>query len=176
MAFKMTPGITGSSSNNSIMGGGCGGDNQPPCPPRFQAEKITAPVADRSSRSKSIKSKKKAAPAQAPPVKLPPKRLKINLPEGHKFRSKLIEANFYKNILRSIDKGEFASQEQLDLFVTKKLSPVRDPFPPIYEVPGPDVPVKEGPIFEEVEGPIRVPIKEGPKAAPVRGVAAVKAR
>ena len=45
MAFKMTPGIKGNSTNNSIMGGGCGGDGQPPCPPRFQAEKMMAPVA-----------------------------------------------------------------------------------------------------------------------------------
>ena len=62
MAFKMTPGIKGNSTNNSIMGGGCGGDGQPPCPPRFQAEKMMAPVADKSSssRSKSIRVKKKA--------------------------------------------------------------------------------------------------------------------
>lgn len=29
MAFKMTPGIKGNPANNSIMGGGCGGDGQP---------------------------------------------------------------------------------------------------------------------------------------------------
>ena len=40
MAFKMTPGIKGNHTNNSIMGGECGGDGQPACPPRFEAEKV----------------------------------------------------------------------------------------------------------------------------------------
>jgi len=172
----MTPGIKGNSSNNSIMGGGCGGDGQPPCPPRFQAEQTMAPVADRSSRSRSNTSKRKAAPAQAPPVKLPPK-LKINLPEGHRFRSKLAEASFYENMQEAIDTGVFKSQEQLDSAVIKRLKLNAGPKePPIYEIPGKGPVLDAGPVLEAPERPIRVPVKEGPKAAPVRGVAAVKAK
>ena len=175
MAFKMTPGIKGNSSNNSIMGGGCGGDGQPPCPPRFQAEQTMAPVADRSSRSRSNTSKRKADQPLAPP-KGPP-RFKINLPKGHRFRSKLIEASFYENMQEAIDTGVFKSQEQLDSAVIKRLKLNAGPKdPPIYEIPGKGPVLDAGPVFEAPEGPIRVPIKEGPKAAPVRGVPAVKAK
>ena len=75
----MTPGIKGNPANSSMMNGGCGGDGQPPCPPRFQAEKITAPVAERSSRSKAIRAKKKVkAPAPAPAPAPLPVKLKLN--------------------------------------------------------------------------------------------------
>ena len=56
MAFKMTPGMKGSPTSNSIMGGGCGGANQPPCPPRFSAEKdIVQRVSDRKISDRSAR-------------------------------------------------------------------------------------------------------------------------
>ena len=159
MAFKMTPGIKGNSANNSIMGGGCGGDGQPPCPPRFQAEKNVALVADRSSssRSKTIKAKKKVAvvaPAPAPT----PVKLQINLPKGYEFKSKLEKVAFYEKFS---DLSGFKSQEQLDKAITAQLlggyGP-KEPEGPIFEGP-----IKEGPILE-------APIKGGGEfeAAPVK--------
>jgi len=145
----MTPGIKGNSSNNSIMGGGCGGDNQPPCPPRFQAEKIMVPVADRSSRSKSIKSKKKADQPLAPP------KLKINLPKGFKM-SKLAEQQ-YQVLFGNL--SGYKNQEALDKAVMKfaKLygSPIAGPIEgPILEAPGPI----KAPVAE-----IEVPAEGGPE-------------
>jgi len=117
MAFKMTPGIKGNSANNSIMGGGCGGDGQPPCPPRFQAEKMMAPVADRSSssRSKSIRPKKKAAVVAPAPA---PVKLQINLPKGYEFKTKMQKLMFYDKFS---DLSGFKSQEELDAAVGKQL-------------------------------------------------------
>ena len=63
MAFKMTPGIKGNPTNNSIMGGECGGDGQPACPPRFEAEKVEARYYKRAE------TKKAAAPVKEAPVK-----------------------------------------------------------------------------------------------------------
>ena len=122
MAFKMTPGIKGNSTNNSIMGGGCGGDGQPPCPPRFQAEKMMAPVADKSSssRSKSIRVKKKAAVVT--PVKPPkPVKFKINLPKGYGFLDKRQEAMFFDMFEQAISAGKYKTQEDLDMAVMKQL-------------------------------------------------------
>ena len=154
MAFKMTPGIKGNSTNNSIMGGGCGGDGQPPCPPRFQAEKMVAPVADRSStsRSKSIRPKKKAAvvaPAPAPA----PVKFKINLPKGYEFKSKKEEMNFYQTMESAIDGGEFKSQEQLDTAIIKQLRGTPSPFDP--QNPVIDIPIKEGPIMVPIKGDVK---------------------
>ena len=168
MAFKMTPGIKGNSTNNSIMGGGCGGDGQPPCPPRFQAEKMMAPVADKSSssRSKSIRVKKKAAVVT--PVKPPkPVKFKINLPKGYGFLDKRQEAMFFDMFEQAISAGKYKTQEDLDMAVMKQLkggapSPF-DPTKPVLEVPKEaDVPVFEAPIKEG-------PIKEGPIMVPVKG-------
>ena len=156
MAFKMTPGIKGNPANNSIMNGGCGGDGQPPCPPRFQAEKNVALVADRSSssRSKSIKAKKKAAvvaPAPAPA----PAKLQINLPKGYEFKDKLQEKMFYDMFTQSIDKGKYKTQEELDKAIITRLGGIKpvdpkEPEGPIFEgpvlSPGPSKPVVVGPI------------------------------
>ena len=163
MAFKMTPGIKGNPANSSMMNGGCGGDGQPPCPPRFQAEKITAPVEDRSSRSRSkaIRAKKKvAAPAPAPiPVKL-----KLNVPLGHRFISKEQEIRFYATMEKAIANGEFKSQEELDKAVKRQLKPT-----PIVGVPGVE-PVRPKPV--ERPG-LEAPVLDAPVLkAPVKGVAA----
>ena len=165
MAFKMTPGIKGNSTNNSIMGGGCGGDGQPPCPPRFQAEKMMAPVADKSSssRSKSIRPKKKAAVVAPTPA---PVKFKINLPEGYKFKSKKEEMNFYQSTQIGIDGGEFKSQEQLDTYVMKQLKGgVTIPFDP--QNPVIDIPIKEGPIMVPVKGGESEAVISKPKAKSV---------
>lgn len=158
MAFKMTPGIKGNSANNSIMGGGCGGDGQPPCPPRFQAEKNVALVADRSSssRSKTIKAKKKVAvvaPAPAPT----PVKLQINLPKGYEFKSKLEKVAFYEKFS---DLSGFKSQEELDKAITKQLG-------------GASVKPIEGPVLSPVpvKPVVGLPIKGGKEeseAAPVK--------
>jgi len=167
MAFKMTPGIKGNSTNNSIMGGGCGGDNQPPCPPRFQAEKMMAPVADKSSssRSKSIRPKNKAAVVAPAPAPAP--KLQINLPKGYEFGSKIAEMNFYEKVNKAIEKGAFESQEQLDKAVADQLKGPgpKDPGGPVIVNPG--KPVLEAPALE-------APIKGGGEfeAVPVKGVAA----
>ena len=170
MAFKMTPGIRGNSASNSIMGGGCGGNGQPPCPPRFQAEKNAALVADRSfsSRSKSIKAKAKAAVVAPPPAPAPVK-LKINLPEGYKFGSKMAEMNFYEKFS---DLSGFKSQEELDMAINQQLKGggPKDPEDP--KEPG-------GPVIVDPKVPVVVePIKGGGEfeAAPVKGVDAVKGK
>lgn len=166
MAFKMTPGIKGNSTNNSIMGGGCGGDGQPPCPPRFQAEKMMAPVADKSSssRSKSIRPKKKAA-VVAPP-KPAPVKFKINLPKGYEFKSKKEEMNFYQSMQSAIDGGEFKSQEQLDTAVMKQLKGgAPSPFDP--QNPVIDIPIKEGPIMVPIKGGESEAVISKPKAKSV---------
>lgn len=170
MAFKMTPGIRGNSASNSIMGGGCGGNGQPPCPPRFQAEKNAALVADRSfsSRSKSIKAKAKAAVVAPPPAPAPVK-LKINLPEGYKFGSKMAEVNFYEKFS---DLSGFKSQEELDMAINQQLKGggPKDPEDP--KEPG-------GPVIVDPKVPVVVePIKGGGEfeAAPVKGVDAVKGK
>jgi hypothetical protein len=114
MAFKMTPGIKGNPSMNRIKNlGGCGGPGQPPCPPRFQQEKTAALVADKSSTSRSKSIRKKAAVVAPAPVKL-----KINLPEGYKFRSKLEEVKFYDKFG---DLSGFKSQEELDKAISAHL-------------------------------------------------------
>jgi len=180
MAFKMTPGLKGSPSK--MFGGECGGAGQPPCPPRFQAEKEVMQnmrVSDRSfdSRSKSAKRKKAIVtpPQQAP---LPPKLRLPKLPKGFKFRSEKDEARFNMTFK---DLSEFKDQESLDTAFNKFVKafggpiapPIEGPpkFPggPIFEAPG------KGPVFE---GPIKEgPINEGKyKAAPGKGVAAVKAK
>tara|TARA_R110001592_G_scaffold167882_1_gene403557 strand:- start:110 stop:622 length:513 start_codon:yes stop_codon:yes gene_type:complete len=167
MAFKMTPGMKGSPQSNSIMGGGCGGDGQPPCPPRFQAEKITAPVADRSSssRSKSIRPKKKAAVVKPTPAPVPVK-FKINLPEGYKFKSKKEEMKFYQSTQIGIDGGEFKSQEQLDTYVMKQLrGGAPSPFDP--QNPVIDIPIKEGPIMVPIKGGESEAVISKPKAKSV---------
>ena len=138
--------------------GACGGPGQQPCPPRFQQEKTTELVADRSStsRSKSIRPKKKAAvvaPAPAPA----PVKFKINLPKGYEFKSKKEEMNFYQTMESAIDGGEFKSQEQLDKAIMKQLKGgAVSPFDPK------DPKEEEGPVFE-------APIKEGPIMVPVKG-------
>jgi len=149
MAFKMTPGIKGNSTNNSIMGGGCGGDGQPPCPPRFQAEKMMAPVADKSSssRSKSIRPKKKAAVVAPAPS---PKKLKINLPKGYEFKSKMVETMFYEKFS---DLSGFKSQEELDVAIEKQLKRVGP------KDPGGDI------IVKPKEPVVVVPIKGGESEA-----------
>ena len=158
MAFKMTPGMKGSPTSNSIMGGGCGGANQPPCPPRFSAEKdIVQRVSDRKISDRSARKAAKkvvAAPAPAPvPVKF-----QINLPKGYEFKSKMEKAAFYEKFS---DLSGFKSQEQLDKAITAQLlggyGP-KEPEGPIFEGP-----IKEGPILE-------APIKGGGEfeAAPVK--------
>jgi len=146
MAFKLTPGIKGNPANNSIMGGGCGGDGQPPCPPRFQAEKNVALVADRSSssRSKTIKAKKKVAVVAPAPAPAPaPVKLIINIPKGYEFKSKMEKAAFYEKFS---DLSGFKSQEELDRTIIKQLGgaiggPVLSPVP-IKPVVG--LPIKGG--------------------------------
>lgn len=145
MAFKMTPGIKGNPSMNRIKNlGSCGGPGQPPCPPRFQQEKTAALVADRSSTSRSKFIKKKAAVVAPAPVKL-----KINLPEKYKFRSKLEEVRFYDKFE---DLSGFKSQEELDKAISKYLRldgpPVKplDPKEPIKEEPVAIAPIKGEPI------------------------------
>ena len=167
MAFKMTPGMKGNPTSNSIMGGGCGGAGQPPCPPRFQAEKTMAPVADRSSssRSKAIRPKKKAAVVAPAPA---PVKFKLNLPKGYEFRSKKEEMQFYESMQKAIDGGEFKSQEQLDMAVMKQLrvgapSPF-DPKDPIREVPKIEEPIVVRPPGEKDVidlSPIKVAPVEG---------------
>tara|TARA_R110001606_G_scaffold313841_1_gene460443 strand:+ start:498 stop:1073 length:576 start_codon:yes stop_codon:yes gene_type:complete len=178
MAFKMTPGIKGNSTNNSIMGGGCGGDGQPPCPPRFQAEKMMAPVADKSSssRSKSIRVKKKAAVVT--PVKPPkPVKFKINLPKGYGFLDKRQEAMFFDMFEQAISAGKYKTQEDLDMAVMKQLKggkprdpkednpfDPKDPFTPFD--PRKEVPKNEGPIMVDPKKPVVVaPIKGGESKA-----------
>jgi len=175
MAFKMTPGIRGNSASNSIMGGGCGGNGQPPCPPRFQAEKNVALVADRSfsSRSKSTKAKIKQAPVKPAPAPAPVK-LKINLPKGHEFVSKREEMAFFDMFEQAISTGEFKTQEELDMAIMKQLKGggPKDPKDP------------EGPIIVNPKEPgLEVPIKGEPikgggefEAVPVKGVNAVKGK
>ena len=167
----MTPGIKGNSASNSIMGGGCGGNGQPPCPPRFQAEKNVALVADRSfnSRSKSTKAKIKQAPVKPAPA---PVKLQINLPEGYKFGSKMAEVNFYEKFS---DLSGFKSQEELDKAIRAQLvgsGPVKpiDPEEPIKGEPIKGEPIKGEPIKGE-------PIKQGGElVVPVKGVNAVKGK
>jgi|TARA_R110000782_G_scaffold268597_1_gene365234 hypothetical protein len=166
MAFKMTPGIKGNPANNSIMGGGCGGDGQPPCPPRFQAEKNVALVADRSSssRSKSIKAKKKAAVVAPAPAPAPaPVRLQINLPKGYKFKDELQEKMFYDKFSQALEKGKYKNQEELDKAIISQLVGTR----PV----GPTDP--EGPIIVNPKEPVVVaPIKGGGEfeASPIKSV------
>jgi len=155
MAFKMTPGIKGNSTNNSIMGGGCGGDGQPPCPPRFQAEKMMAPVADRSSssRSKSIRPKKKAAVVAPAPA---PVKLQINLPKGYEFETKMQKTMFYE---RFSDLSGFKSQEELDAAIEKQLKGGGS------KDPGGDI------IVKPKEPVVVAPIKGGEsEASPVKSV------
>lgn len=171
MAFKMTPGLKGSPSK--MFGGECGGAGQPPCPPRFQAEKEVMQnmrAADRSfdSRSKSAKRKKaRVSPPQQAPV---PIKLQLNLPKGYEFQSKFQKASFYDFFS---DLSGYKTQEALDKAVIKKLKApvVVAPGPQLPQLPQPELP--GGPVFE---GPKEGPIKEGPKAVPVKGVAAVKAK
>ena len=146
----MTPGIKGNSTNNSIMGGGCGGNGQPPCPPRFQAEKMMAPVADKSysSRSKSIRPKKKAAVVAPAPA---PVKFKINLPKGYKFGSEMQEAMFYEKFS---DLSGFKSQEELDKAIMNQL---------------------KGAGPKEPGGPIIVNPKEPVVVAPIKGKGEVEA-
>ena len=165
MAFKMTPGIKGNPANSSIMGGGCGGDGQPPCPPRFQAEKMMAPVADKSSssRSKSIRPKKKAAVVAPAPA---PVKFKINLPEGYEFKSKMEESRFYAKFS---DLSGFKSQEELDTAIAKQLKGVgpKDPKNPSLENPGLEVPIKEAPIVVPIKGGESEAVLSKPKAKSV---------
>tara|TARA_R110002167_G_scaffold173474_2_gene372055 strand:+ start:1167 stop:1682 length:516 start_codon:yes stop_codon:yes gene_type:complete len=158
MAFKMTPGMKGNPAAKRVAGlGACGGPGLPPCPPRFQQEKTTALVADRSStsRSKSIRAKKKAAvvaPAPAPA----PIKFKINLPKGYEFGSKKEEMNFYEMIQQGIAGGEFESQEQLDMAIMKQLKGGKPKDP---KEPG-------GPIIVNPKEPVVVaPIKGGESEA-----------
>lgn len=144
MAFKMTPGMKGSPESNSIMKGNCGGPNQPPCPPRFQAEKTTERAPDRSFRARTAGLKKKAVVA---PTKPTPVKLKINLPKGYEFDSKLLEASFYDAFS---DLSGFKSQEELDAAVMKRLK----------AAPSKPTPI-EGPVLE-------APIV---KPAPIKGEA-----
>ena len=155
MAFKMTPGMKGNPAAKRVAGlGACGGPGQQPCPPRFQQEKTTELVADRSStsRSKSIRPKKKAAvvaPAPAPA----PVKFKINLPKGYEFKSKKEEMNFYQTMESAIDGGEFKSQEQLDTAIIKQLRGTPSPFDP--QNPVIDIPIKEGPIMVPIKGDVK---------------------
>ena len=124
MAFKMTPGIKGNPSMNRIKNlGACGGPGQPPCEPRFQKEVeeekyMRAMDKSSSSRSKSIKPKVKQSPIKEAPVKPAPVKLKINLPEGYKFGSKMQEMAFYEKFS---DLSGFKSQEELDQTIMKHL-------------------------------------------------------
>ena len=170
MAFKMTPGMKGNPASKRIEGlGACGGPGQQPCPPRFQQEKTTELVADRSStsRSKYIKSKKKAAVVAPAPAPAPAPKLQINLPKKYAFADKLQEKMFYRMFEQAIEDGKYKTQEDLDMAVMKQLkggapSPF-DPTKPVLEVPKEaDVPVFEAPIKEG-------PIKEGPIMVPVKG-------
>ena len=163
MAFKMTPGIKGNPTSNSIMGGGCGGAGQPPCPPRFQAEKMMAPVADRSSssRSKAIRPKKKAAVVAPAPA---PVKFTINVPRGYEFGSKKEEMQFYESMQKAIDGGEFTSQEHLDRIIMKQLR-VGAPSPFDPKDPREEVPREEGPIVVRPPGGKDAPIM----VEPIRG-------
>ena len=159
MAFKLTPGIKGNPANSSMMNGGCGGDGQPPCPPRFQAEKTMAPVAERSSRSKAIRAKKKVAPPKQAPI---PVKLVLNLPKGYEFLSKFQKDSFYDFFS---DLSSYKTQEALDNAVIKRLKagPIGLPgpqLPQLPELPGKDVPA-------EIPAPIQRPV-------PVEGVGALK--
>ena len=159
MAFKMTPGIKGSPANSSMMSGGCGGDGQPPCPPRFQAEKMMAPVADRSSsaRSKATKAKKKVV---APPPPPKPVKLKVNLPKGFEMDKKTAQ----QFEMAFEDLSGYKNQEALDSAVMRFIK----------KYSGPNANPGEGPV-------IRPPGKfdpeagigeESAEAVPVKGVAA----
>jgi len=162
MAFKMTPGIKGTPANSLMMNGGCGGKGQPPCPPRFQAEKMMAPVADRSSsaRSKVTRAKNKVA-APAPPTPPAPVKLKVNLPKGFEMDKKTAQ----QFEMAFGDLSGYKNQEALDSavmqFVKKYSGPVVNPGEgPVIGFPG------EGPVI----GP---PGKFEPSPAePVKGVAA----
>ena len=147
MAFKMTPGMKGSPTSNSIMGGGCGGANQPPCPPRFSAEKdIVQRVSDRKISDRSARKAAKkvvAAPAPAPT----PVKLQINLPKGYEFETKLQEKMFYDMFTQGIDKGKYKTQEDLDMAITtllKRGDSVKPIEGPVLS-PGPSKPVTEFP-------------------------------
>ncbi len=156
MAFKMTPGIRGNSSMNRIKNlGACGGPGQPPCEPRFQAEKTTERAPDRSFRARATSSKKAAV--VAPPPR--PPKLKINLPKGYEFGSKKQEAMFYEKFS---DLSEFKSQEELDAAVARQLKggEPKDPEGPVIGEPVIGKPVIEGPVVAE----------------PVKGVDAVKGK
>jgi|GEM_PF-2638002 len=174
MAFKMTPGIKGNPANSSMMNGGCGGDGQPPCPPRFQAEKTMAPVAERSSRSKAIRAKTKVkAPAPAPlPVKL-----EVNLPDGFKMNE--LVAGHYKRLFG--DLSGYKNQKVLDTavaeFVKKFGSPLAGPIDgPIIGFPG-EGPIKLPPVkFDPVKGIGEGEFKAPVLKAPVKKAAAVKAK
>jgi len=169
MAFKMTPGIKGTPANSLMMNGGCGGAGQPPCPPRFQAEKMMAPVADRSSsaRSKVTRAKKKVvAPSPAPA----PVKLKVNLPKGFEMDKKTAQ----QFEMAFEDLSGYKNQEALDIAVMK--------FVKKYSGGGIGSP-GEGPVIGfPGEGPvIRPPGKfepeagigeESAEAVPVKGVAA----
>ena len=162
MAFKMTPGMKGNPAANRIAGlGACGGPGQQPCPPRFQQEKTTELVADRSStsRSKSIRAKKKAvvvAPAPAP-------KLQINLPKGYEFATKMQEVKFYEKFS---DLSGFKSQEELDKAIITQLGGIKPVDPKDPKEP-------EGPIIVNPKEPVVVaPIKGGGEfeASPIKSV------
>ena len=160
MAFKMTPGIKGNSSMNRIKNlGACGGPGQPPCEPRFEKEikeeQKSQRVPDRSNynKAKSFVKAKQQAPKQAPV------KLKINLPKGYEFGSKLLEATFYDAFS---DLSGFKNQEELDAAVMKQLKAA--PSKPV-EVPiskPVEIPTKE-------RGEVESPVKEGAAKAPVKG-------
>lgn len=160
MAFKMTPGIKGNPSLNRIKNlGACGGPGQPPCEPRFEKEvkeekSMLAQDKSNYNRAKSFVKAKQENKVQ--PVKEQPVKLKINLPEGYKFGSKLLESMFYEKFS---DLSGFKSQEELDTAVAKQLKAA--PSNPKEE------PVKEGPVLEAPV--LEAPVKEGAAKAPVKG-------
>lgn len=154
MAFKMTPGMKGNPAAKRVAGlGACGGPGQPPCPPRFQQEVTEARLQDRKS-NRFVKAKAKAAVVAPKPQPKPPK-LKINLPEGYKFGSKMAEAIFYEKFS---DLSGFKSQEELDAAIAEQLKGggPKDPKEP------------EGPVIGK-------PVLEGPVVVePVKGVDVIK--
>ena len=154
MAFKMTPGIKGNPSMNRIKNlGACGGPGQPPCEPRFEKEikeEKSMRAMDKSNYSKA-KSFVKAKPVKEAP-KPAPVKLKINLPKGYEFATKMQKVMFYEKFS---DLSGFKSQEQLDAAVAKQLKAA---------------PSKPKPVEGPVAGPVAGPVEGGEgESKPVKG-------